>query len=174
MSSSTRNLSAGLLFLAIAAFFGFDAWNALEIGSVGTMGPGYFPVMISLALALMGVLVIVAGGDDGAEVRPMPWRALVFIVGAPVAFGLTVRPLGLVPALLITVTLSVLASRRISFVRGAAIVIGMTAFSIAVFSYGIGLSVELFNSPPSEPRGHGRGAAMEIWNGILLGLQASR
>jgi hypothetical protein len=56
-----------------------------------------------------------------------------------------VRTAGLVPALLISVTLGVAASRKMSFMRGALIVLGMTVFCVAVFSYGIGLTVELFN-----------------------------
>ena len=138
---------AGLMFLAIAALFGITAFFSLDIGTAGQMGPGYFPVFMSAILALLG-LVIIARARSGETVAhlPIPWRGLFFVLSAPVAFGLTVRTLGLVPALLITVTLAVLASRKISWAKGLSIVVGMTAFCVAVFSYGIGLTVELFSS----------------------------
>jgi len=149
MSKSKDDLIVGLIFLGIAGFFGINSRLTLEIGTAGAMGPGYFPLMMSIALGIVGLIIILArSGENGGESgpRPFPWRGMFFVVSAPVAFGLTVRSLGLVPALLITVTLSVLASRKIGFARGAAIVVGMTAFCVAVFSYGIGLTVELVNS----------------------------
>ena len=49
-------------------------------------------------------------------------------------------------ALLISIALAVIASRKATFVQGAMIVVGMTIFCVLVFSYGIGLTVELFAS----------------------------
>lgn len=138
---------AGLMFLAIAALFGITAFFSLEIGTAGQMGPGYFPVFMSAILALLGLVIIArARGGEAVAHLPIPWRGLFFVLSAPVAFGLTVRTLGLVPALLFTVTLAVLASRRISWAKGLSIVVAMTIFCVAVFSYGIGLTVELFSS----------------------------
>jgi hypothetical protein len=144
----TDDLFAGLMFLGVSALFGFTALSTLEIGTPGVMGPGFFPIMVSLALAGLAVAIILGarGAEPGKSRRPIAWRAVVCVIGAPVAFGLSVRTLGLVPALLIAVTLGVLASRKMTLVRGALIAGGMTVFCVAIFSFGIGLSVELFSS----------------------------
>ena len=42
-----KDLSAGAIFIAIAAFFLSSAWLNLEIGTSFRMGPGYFPVACS-------------------------------------------------------------------------------------------------------------------------------
>ena len=146
MSRSKDDLIVGLIFLGIAIFFGVTSRATLEIGTASAMGPGYFPLLMSIGLGIVGLAIILVRGEaEQGEDRPFPWRGLFFVVSAPIAFGLSVRTLGLIPALLLTVTLSVLASRTISVARGAAIVVGMTVFCVAIFSYGIGLTVPLVN-----------------------------
>ena len=54
-----KDLSAGAIFIAIAAFFLSSAWLNLEIGTSFRMGPGYFPVALA-------VLLLVLGGAFGA------------------------------------------------------------------------------------------------------------
>src|SRR6478736_5477597 len=141
---------SGLLFIALAVFFAATAYRTLEIGSFSLMGPGLFPILVSALLAIIGIAVIFTGRriDEQPKHFPVPGRALFFIIGAPVVFALTVRSLGLVPALFLSIAMAVLASRKIGFVKGALIVIGMTAFCVAVFSYGIGLTAQLFVWPP--------------------------
>jgi hypothetical protein len=135
----TDDVFAGLIFLAISVLFATTALRTLEIGNPGLMGPGFFPLMISVALA--GLSAVIIGGarssEPDAKRKPIPWRAVVCIIGSAIAFAMTVRNVGLVPALVISISLAVLASRKATFVRGAMIVVG---------SYGIGLTVELFAS----------------------------
>jgi hypothetical protein len=144
----TDDVFAGLIFLAISVLFATTALRTLEIGNPGLMGPGFFPLMISVALA--GLSAVIIGGarssEPDAKRKPIPWRAVVCIIGSAIAFAMTVRNVGLVPALVISISLAVLASRKATFVRGAMIVVGMTIFCVLVFSYGIGLTVELFAS----------------------------
>ena len=49
MSRSKDDLIVGLIFLGIAGFFGINSRVTLEIGTAGAMGPGYFPLMMSIA-----------------------------------------------------------------------------------------------------------------------------
>lgn len=143
----TDDIFAGLIFLAVSALFATTALRTLEIGTPGLMGPGFFPLLVAGALAIVGVFVIAGARSSEPEAprKPISWRAVFFVIAAPIAFALTVRTAGLVPALLTSITLGVLASRQMTFVRGALIVLGMTVFCVVVFSYGIGLTVELFN-----------------------------
>jgi hypothetical protein len=141
---------SGLMFIALAVFFGVTASRTLVIGNFGLMGPGLFPILVSTLLAIIGVAVIFTGRRIGEQPKhwPIPWRAILFIIGAPVVFALTVRSVGLVVALILSISMAVLASRKIDFVKGALIVLGMTIFCVAVFSYGIGLTAQLFVWPP--------------------------
>lgn len=96
------DLAAGLLLMAAAGFFGWQTLE-LEIGTSLRMGPGYFPMVLSGLLFLLGALVALKSlGREGEPFGPIAWRGLIFILPAPVFFGLTVRGLGFVPALFVT------------------------------------------------------------------------
>lgn len=144
----SEDIFAGLIFLAISALFAITAVNTLEIGTPGLMGPGFFPLMVALMLG--GLAIVIIAGARSAEPepkrKPISWRAVFFVISSALAFALTVRNVGLMPALAISIALSVSASRKMTLLRGSLIVVGMTIFCIAIFSYGIGLTVELFSS----------------------------
>ena len=74
MRGRSDNFVAGTIFLAIAALFGFTALKTLDVGTVETMGPGFFPIMISLALAGLGDRDHDLGAQMHLERRPIPWR----------------------------------------------------------------------------------------------------
>ena len=80
-----KDILSGLIFLGFGLAFGFAA-TGYEIGTAFRMGPGYFPLLLAGALALLGVAIIVKGvtaaAADGADRpgalarrRPDPRRA---------------------------------------------------------------------------------------------------
>ena len=143
-SFNVRDMAAGAVFAAIGLSFMAGALM-LDIGTAFKMGPGYFPLVLSGILLLLGVLVMVQSLNAPSEaIGSVPWRGLVLILAAPVIFGATVRGLGLVIALPLTIIAAAAASRRTSLVTGVALVVGLTVFCILVFSYGLGLPLPLF------------------------------
>ena len=69
---------------------------------------------------------------------------MLFILPAPIVFGLTVRGLGFVPSLFITALIACFASHRMKPLTAIALSIAITVFSVAVFSYALGLPFERF------------------------------
>jgi hypothetical protein len=141
-----RDAALGLIFFLIGLAFAVGA-RSVDIGSAFRMGPGYFPLLLSVVLMLLGAIII-AGSFKGANepFGPVPWRGLLLVLAAPVTFGLTVRKLGLVPAIVLTVVISVYASRRAGIRLAGAMAVGLTLFCLAVFSYGLRLPLPLFGS----------------------------
>ena len=133
------NLLCGLLFLALGAFFALQSLR-LDIGTTVRMGPGSFPLLLAAALILLG-LVVLAGAfrGSGEAIGTIPWRGLMFILPAPVLFGLTVRGLGFVPALFFTTLIAAFASRRMTGLKAIVLATGLTVFSTLLFSYALGL-----------------------------------
>jgi hypothetical protein len=64
----------------------------------------------------------------------------------PVAFGLTIERLGMVPAVAIATIICSCASPGISWGRRVQITIGLVLFCVIVFRYGVGLSIPLLGS----------------------------
>ncbi len=64
------------------------------------MGPGYFPLMLGVILAILGLVILfesmVVETEDGEKVGKIAWRPLGFIVGSNIIFGIL---LGGLPAL---------------------------------------------------------------------------
>lgn len=143
-SFNVRDMAAGAMFAAIGLAFLVGALM-LDIGTAFKMGPGYFPLVLSGILVLLGILVMVKSLNAAPEaIGAVPWRGLVLILAAPIIFGATVRGFGLVIALPLAIFAAASASRRTSLITGVALVVGLTVFCILVFSYGLGLPLPLF------------------------------
>jgi hypothetical protein len=139
-----RDVAAGVLFVLIGGWFGVSSLQ-LEIGTARSMGPGYFPLVLAGILILLGALITVGGLRDRAvAIGAIPWRGLLFILPAPIIFGLTVRGLGMVLSLGLVVLLTAFASRSMRPVTAICLTVGLTAFCVAVFSYGLGLPLRRF------------------------------
>jgi hypothetical protein len=136
---------AGLLFVAFGLLFGVQSFG-LEIGTAFHMGPGYFPLVLSVLLILLGLLIIVQSVHDrGSEaIGTLAWRGILFILPAPVFFGLTVRGLGFVPAVFLTTLTAGLASFKLRLHWALLLAVAVTAFTTVVFSYGLGLPFRRF------------------------------
>jgi len=134
----------GLIFLAVAALHYWEGYR-LKVGTLFQMGPGMFPLMLESALALLGLISIIAGlRVVGEPVAAIGWRGLVAVVGAVLAFGLITPRLGVVPGLAAAVVLAAVAtpmSKPLPTMLLAAVLI---FFCVAVFVWGIGIPVRLF------------------------------
>jgi putative tricarboxylic transport membrane protein len=134
-----KNLFAGLVFLGIAVIFGISA-SQLALGSAARMGPGYFPMLVSGALGLLGIVVMLEGflrEDEHPEGFSL--RGIVFVAASVLAFAGAIQPLGLVPAVALTSFLLSLADRDFRLVPSLAAAVALALFSWAVFSYALSL-----------------------------------
>ena len=144
ISIDRTNGICGLAFIATGLFFIWQA-ASLEIGTAFRMGPGYFPLVLAAILTLLGIVVLVqATRVEGEPMGPIALRGILFILPAPIFFGLTVRGLGFVPALFCTALIADFASQKMTPVAAVILSATLTAFSVAVFSYGLGLPFQLF------------------------------
>jgi hypothetical protein len=138
-----RDAASGAIFVAIGAAFAFGA-RSLEIGSALRMGPGYFPLVLSFILIAVGLVIIATSFTGPSEpLTPVPWRGLILVLAAPVLFGLSVRKLGLLPAIVLAALVSVYASRRATPGLAIVLCVALTLFCLGVFSYGLGLPLPL-------------------------------
>jgi hypothetical protein len=107
---SQRDFCSGVLFSAFGVAF---AWGATtyNVGTGARMGPGYFPLVVGVLIAILGVLItakaLTVDTEDGEPVGRIAWRPLVFIIGANLVFGVLLAgvtswglpPMGLIVAI---------------------------------------------------------------------------
>ena len=87
---SQKDFFAGLLFLALGVAFALGA-RTYNVGTGARMGPGYFPLMLGIVLAIMGAVEVIKSmvveTQTGDKVGKFVWRPVGYIVGANLAFG---------------------------------------------------------------------------------------
>jgi Tripartite tricarboxylate transporter TctB family len=90
---SQKDFFSGLMFTVVGGSFALGA-SHYSLGSGARMGPGYFPLLLGIVLALLGVAVIVksftSGGADGDKIGKWAWKPLAYIIGANVLFGVMI------------------------------------------------------------------------------------
>jgi putative tricarboxylic transport membrane protein len=126
---------SGLLLVAIA---GFAIWlvSDLEVGSARDMGPAYFPLAVAILLAGMGVVMLVRGvlvrgpSAGGIELRP-----LLAVLASFLAFGLLIRPAGLVIAILAQVGIAHFATPETRPLQSLLFGLALSAVSAVLFVY---------------------------------------
>ncbi len=88
---SQKDFFSGVVFMVVGGAF---AWGATTytVGSGARMGPGYFPLMLGVLLALLGAVItftaMVVVTEDGEKIGKWIWRPVGYIVAANLAFGI--------------------------------------------------------------------------------------
>lgn len=87
---SQKDFFAGVMFTVVGVAF---AWGATtyNVGSGARMGPGYFPLMLGIVMAVIGLIIMFTGltveTATGDPIGKWAWRQVFFILGANLAFG---------------------------------------------------------------------------------------
>jgi hypothetical protein len=138
------DVAAGVLFIIFGSGFGIAALG-LEMGTTLRMGPGYFPMVLALLLIGLGAAIVITSiGTVGETVGTYAWRGMVFILAAPIFFGLTVRGLGFVPSIFITTLIAAMAGLKLKPFYAAGLAIAVTIFCTLVFSIALGMPFRRF------------------------------
>jgi hypothetical protein len=135
---------AGAVFvlLGIAGLlFGRD----LRMGSAVEMGAGYFPIVVSIALVLIGVVIVVKSMIAlGETVSRITLRPLVVLTASLLIFALCFRPLGLVLTTFATIMVAGFAPADARFRPLLLLAVGMTAFCAVAFVVLLRLPLQLW------------------------------
>jgi hypothetical protein len=147
---SQKDFVSGLMFLAVGIAFGWGATN-YNIGEGARMGPGYFPLMLGILLAVIGLAVLlgsmVVETEDGEKIGSIAWKPLIFIIGANIAFGILlgglpkigIPAMGLIAAIYALVFIASMAGDRFRAKEVAVLATVLAVFSWFAFVWGLKL-----------------------------------
>lgn len=141
-----RDFWAGVMFAVIAAV-AFVTARGYSLGTPTKMGPGYFPVALSLVLGALG-LVLVARSLvlTGEPVERLHLRPVGVLVLAIVAFGLMIPKLGLAISLGTVTAFSAAAGTQFRLREVALLTLVVTLLSVAIFIYALRLPLAVWPS----------------------------
>ena len=107
---SQRDFLSGLMFLVVGIVFAIGA-TSYKMGTSARPGAGYFPLILSVIMAILGCVVLFKSltieTEGGDPVGTIAWRPLIVIVASITTFGFTLPLLGMfaaVPLLIIMVS----------------------------------------------------------------------
>ena len=146
----TQDLLSGLLFICVGAAF-LWAGQDLDFGNARSMGPAYFPTLLSVVQIFLGLAVLAAAFVDHdtpvEPLNPSDWRGLALICGSVVLFAQLLPVAGFLVAGPTLILLSSLASAETSWRVRALLAVGLTAFCVLVFWFGLDMRFPLV--PPA-------------------------
>ena len=132
-----QDMGAAIVFMVIGIaglVFGQD----LAFGTSAKMGPGYFPMILSTLILLLGAgLLIHSFIVAGPDIDPVKFRPLFFIVVSILAFGYLLELLGLALTSVIMTVVAAYAGREVKLSENIWLGVGLAVFAVLVFVYGL-------------------------------------
>lgn len=154
---SQKDFFSGLLFMTVGGAFAYGA-STYQVGNAARMGPGYFPLLLGIILALMGSVILVrsfiVGLPDGDPIGAAAWRPLLLVLSANVAFGalmigvpeIGIPQFGLVVGIFALVIIASLAAEKFVWTEVLVLSAILSAGSYAAFVMLLGLQFPVWPS----------------------------
>jgi hypothetical protein len=123
---SQKDFFSGLMFMGVGVAFAWGA-SSYTIGNGARMGPGYFPLVLGVLLAILGAAItfkaLVVETVDGDKMGSWAWRPLFFIIMANLVFGACIGglpsiglpPLGLIIGIFLLTVISANAGEEFNW-----------------------------------------------------------
>lgn len=139
-----RDVVAGVLFFVIglgALLIGSD----YRLGSLLSMGPGYFPRIIGVLLTTLGIVVFIGGLRwQGEALDAWRLRPVVLVLGAIGLFGWCLERFGLIVAISTLVIVSSYADRDRKFFEVVLLLAVLNLLAWLIFVKGLGLPITVW------------------------------
>lgn len=142
------DIIAGLVLAVLGLTVSFYTTNHYNLGTVQRMGPGMFPMALGVLIAGLGLLLsgtaFFRSGTEMPEFRTRP--ALAVLLGV-IAFALTIRPFGLIPAVLSVSIISSLAERKVRPFSVLCLSAVLCLLAFLIFRLGLGMTFSVIRWP---------------------------
>jgi len=154
---SQKDFFSGLVFVVVGVAYALGATN-YKIGDGARMGPGYFPLLLGVLLAILGVVVMfkamVVETMDGDKVGKFAWKPLFFIIAANLSFGVLLGGLpsikfpsfGLIVAIYALVPIAAMAGDEFKLKEVLVLATILAATSYFAFIYALKLQFPVWPS----------------------------
>jgi hypothetical protein len=135
---SPQDFGAGVVFVLIG-LAGLYFGSELAFGTSARMGPGYFPVLLSYLIIVIGLIVGFRGvAAEGPPIEPVQLRPISFIIAAILVFGFLIESVGLALTALALTIFAAYARRQVNLTETILLGVGLALFTVIVFVYVLG------------------------------------
>ncbi|WP_113382598.1 tripartite tricarboxylate transporter TctB family protein [Shinella sp.] len=135
---------SGLIFLGVGVLAIVQAMD-YPLGTLRTMGPGYFPILVAVLLCGVGLtLVGKSTAGEGEEAVTISLWPLLLVLGGLLAFALLLLKAGLFAAIVLLVMIVSGASGTYRPLASAALALLLAVACVAVFVLALGQQLPVF------------------------------
>ena len=149
MRPSVRNPAdfwSGLLFLTCALSFLWTA-RSYDFGSPLRMGPSFFPVVLSVVLAMIGSVALLRSFvATGEPIGGFAVKGFLLVTLGTVLFAALIERTGIVVAVSAITLVSAYASVKFTWRQGVIMALLLSGFCALVFVYGLGVPMPILGS----------------------------
>ncbi|OWU84510.1 hypothetical protein ATO6_12580 [Oceanicola sp. 22II-s10i] len=141
-----EDLIAGLVTVGIGIFILTESFG-YRLGTLRSMGPGYFPMLLAVAMCALGLILILTATPDKPSDGAAQFadkRGVLLVAAAFLAFALMIERTGMVPAIGAAVFLSALANRTTSWLTALILAAATAGTCWLLFSVLLGLQLRAF------------------------------
>lgn len=154
---SQKDFWAGMVYVIVGGGFAIGATN-YNIGDAARMGPGYFPLLVGILLAILGAIIVlralVVETPDGDPIGKWAWKPLIYIILANFLFGillggvpsLGIPAMGVIIGILVLVIVAAMAGSEFKWSEVIVLAIILAVGSWAVFIWGLNLQMQVWPS----------------------------
>jgi Tripartite tricarboxylate transporter TctB family len=135
---SPQDFGAGVVFVLVG-LAGLYFGSELAFGTAGRMGPGYFPMLLSGLIVVVGVVAAFRGVTiEGPPIEPVQLRPILFIIAAILIFGFLIESIGLALTAILLTVFAAYARPEVKLSETILLGVGLAMFTVVVFVYLLG------------------------------------
>lgn len=140
-----KNFFTGLFYLLFGIGVAYVA-STYRLGTSTRMGPGFFPLVVAIGLAITGLVLLIAsvrGHAESTKFEGFSFRTVFAVLAAVVLFGLLIEPTGLVVTVPVLLVGAALAHPPISWRNIAISIAVLLPMTWVIFVALLGLQLRL-------------------------------
>ena len=146
LSRNPKDLWTGILFIAVGLAAIIFVRNH-QMGTAMRMGPAYYPTMLGLLQVMIGIAVLLrALVRPGLPLGRFALAKIALVLGAIVLFGLLLRGMGLIIAIVVIVVLSAFASENFRWPVALLLAVGIAVCSAIIFVLLLGIPIPMIGT----------------------------
>jgi hypothetical protein len=138
-----RNIARGLFVVMLSLLFGVPAYLYYPIGDFAHGGPGLFPVVVSIMLALIGISMTIRAWFAQPDPLPLSLKNIAVITAALCAFAAVSEYVNMIVGIVLMVFIAAIAGTNYSWVRNVKISIALVLIAFA-FQRLLGMNLPLY------------------------------
>ena len=154
---SQKDFFGGLLYVVIGGGFAIGSTN-YTIGDSARMGPGYFPLLVGILLAILGAVIVfkslVVETPDGDPIGKWAWKPLIYIILANFLFGillggmpsLGIPAMGMIVGIVVLTIIAAMAGHEFKLHEAVILAIILAIGSWVTFIWGLNLQLQVWPS----------------------------